>query len=138
MLSEALKMKCRHHMGYLAVQAAQTFVLGVPAGVQTQFMIEGAFNKILPGAERYVLEYIEKLDKIECQIDEDTENVAVESIGDIVLRKDEFKQLIIRYQHWQGALANLFGVTPNPFDQRPWLGSGYNGGASGINVSVSH
>jgi hypothetical protein len=39
-----------------------------------------------------------------------------------------------RYQYWQGELANMLQVPPNPFDQRF---RGYGGGA-GINISVSN
>ena len=137
MIAEQDKVRARHHMGYLNVGSAQTFVLGIPAAVQTQFTIEGAFSKVLPQAEAKFLDLLNKLDSIEVQIDENTENVAVDRVDEIELRKDEFRQLIIRYQHWQGALGNLLGVTPNPFDQRPWLGQGYNGGG-GVNVSVHH
>lgn|SRR5208282_699297 len=135
-ISEQDKVRARHHLGYLNVGSASTFVLGIPAGVQTQFTIEGAFSKVLPQAEPLFRKHLERLDKIEEQIEEDTENVAVDSVDEIKLRPDELRQLILRYQYWQGALCNLMGITPNPFDQRLWLGSGYNGGGGGVNVSV--
>lgn len=135
MLTQDEKVRARHHLGYANVSEAATFQMGIPAGIQTQFMIEQAFNLILPQAEEKLRGLLEKLDEIECQIVNDTENVAVEEIGTIKLREDEFKQLIIRYQHWQGALANLLAIRPNPFDQRGWLGSGYGGGG-GMNAPV--
>jgi hypothetical protein len=134
-LSDDQKSRIRHHLGYLEVQEASTFVLGVPAGVQTQFMIEGAFDKILPSALARVESALGRLDAVEQQIEDNTENVAVDELGDITLRKDEFNQLIIRYQYWQGTLANIFGVAPNPFDQRF---TRWGGGGGGINVSVQH
>ena len=123
-------------MGYLNVGSASTFSLGIPAAVQTQFTIEGAWSKILPQAEPLFRKFLDRLDRIEEQIEEDTENVAVDSIDEIKLRADELRQLILRYQYWQGGLGNLLGVVPNPFDQRLWLGQGYNGGSGGVNVSV--
>lgn len=132
MLTEEEKDKTRHHLGYLAVMDSQTFVLGVPAGVQTQFMVEGAFNRILPSAETRFRQLLRRLDGVEEQIERDMENVAVDEIGNIKLRKDEFKELIRRYQWWRNALANLMGIQPNPYDQRF---SSWNGG-SGINVPV--
>jgi hypothetical protein len=137
MISESDKDRARGHMGYLAVQQASTFVLGVPAAVQTQFVIEGAWSKILPSAEARFRRYLDRLDMIERQIEEDTENVAVDRIDEIELRADELTQLIKRYKHWQGNLSNLLGVPPNPFDARPMLGQGYNGAGSGINVPVT-
>jgi len=138
MISENDRARARGHMGYLQVQQSATFQLGIPAGTQTQFTIELAFTKILPSAEKKFRELLDRLDMIEEQIVGDTENVAVDKVDEIELRKDEFRQLILRYQHWQGALANLMGIVPNPFDQRPWLGSGWNGGGGGINVGVIH
>jgi hypothetical protein len=133
-LSDDQKSRIRHHLGYLEVQETSTFVLGVPTGVQQQFMIEGAFDKLLPSALPRLENLLDRLDRIEQQIDDDTENLAVDKLGDIELRKDEFNELIVRYQWWQSALGNLFGVMPNPWDQRftSWTGGG------GINVPVNH
>jgi hypothetical protein len=137
MISEPDKIRGRHHLGYLNVNQGSTFVLGIPAAVQTSFVIENAWSKIIPAAEQLFRTLLDRLDMIEEQIVEDTEDVAVDKIDEIELRKDEFAQLIKRYQHWQGALGNLLGVPPNPFDQRPFLGGGYSGGG-GINVPVNH
>lgn len=137
-ISEQDKVRCRHHLGYVNVGSASTFSLGIPAGVQTQFTIEGAFAKVLPQAEELFRKHLDRLDAIEDQIVDDTENVAVNRVDEIELRPDELRQLINRYMYWQGALANLMGITPNPFDQRIFLGAGYNGGGGGINVSVNH
>lgn len=133
MLTDDEKIRARMHMGYLNVQQASTFVLGVPAGVQTQFVIEGALQKVIPAAEPLLRTLLTRLDAVDEQIVENMENLAVNKVDEIELREDEFKQLIIRYRHWQGALANLLGVPPNPFDQRPYLAGGQSGG---INVSV--
>lgn len=135
MLTELEKIKARAHCGYLNVQQAATFVMGVPAGVQTQFVIEGGLQKILAAAEPLFRTYIARLDALEEQIVENTENVAVDKVDEIELRADEFKQIIIRYKHWQGALCNLLGVPPNPYDMRPWMGGGAGGG--GINAPVT-
>jgi hypothetical protein len=133
-ITEADKVRARHHMGYLQVQEASTFVLGVPAGVQTQFVIEGALNKILPQAEDRFSTLLDNLDATEQQILDDQENLAVDQIAEIKVRADEFEQLVKRYQYWQGTLGNLLGVPPNPFDQRfsSW------GGSKGVNIPVMH
>lgn len=131
-LTDVEKIKGRAHLGYLNVQEASTFVLGIPAGVQTQFVVERAFTKIIAAAEPLYRDYIAKLDAIEDQIQDNTENLAVTKIDEIELREDEFQRLIDRYKHWQGALANLLGVPPNPFDSRPFLS-----GSVGVNVPVN-
>jgi hypothetical protein len=135
MITEEDKNRCRSHLGYLEVQDSQTFVMGVPAGVQTQFMIEGAFARILPSAERGMRKLLDRLDRVLEIIEESEENEQADAIGDIRLKDKAFLKLIRRYQWWQGMLANLLGVPPNPYDQRfvSWTGTG-----SGINVPVRH
>ncbi len=138
-ISEAQKVRARHHMGYGGVTQASTFVLGVPAGVQTAFMIEGAWARILPSHESFFETILTRLDEIDQQIEDDTANVAADAIDEIKLRKDEFQQLIIRYKHWQGALANMLQVPPNPFDMRPFIGAGYgNASGPGLYIPVIH
>lgn len=137
MITEAEKVCARDHLGYANFTSQSTFSLGIPAALQTTFMVEGAFTKILPQAEARFRQILARLDGIECQIEANTENVEASKIGEIELRPDAFRQLMIRYAYWQGKLSNMLGVLPNPFDFRPWLGSGYNGGG-GINVGVIH
>jgi hypothetical protein len=137
MLSEQQKVRARHHLGYGGVQQAQTFVLGVPAGVQTAFMIEGALNRLMPQSEATFEALLQRLDGIEAQVLGDQPNLAAKKVGTIEVNTDEFKQLIVQYQHHQGALSNMLQIPPNPFDQRPLLGAGYSGGG-GMNVPVQH
>lgn len=136
-LTEEEKVDVRRHLGYLNVQEAQTFVLGVPAGVQTQFIVEGAMQKLLASAEPMLRRYLIALNNIECQIMENTENLAVENIGQIKVNLKEFEMVLQRYKYWQGSLGNLLGVPPNPYDMRPWLGAGWTGGG-GVNVPVQN
>lgn len=132
MIPEYDKVRCRGHMGYGGVQQASTFVLGIPAGVQTAFMIEGAWERILPSMEAEFCKLLDKLDRVECQIEENMEDLAVEKIGEITVNLKEFEHLMTRYRYWQGKLANLLQVPPNPFDQRfeAW------GGGGSMNVHV--
>lgn len=132
-LTEDEKARARGHLGYLQVQQASTFVLGVPAAVQTQFIIEGAFNKVLPSAEARFRKLLDILDGVEQQLIDNQINLAVEKIDEITINLKEMKHLIDRYEWWRRELANLMGILPNPFDQRfqGW-GAGY------INTSVQH
>lgn len=137
MITEEEKMRCRHHLGYPNFASQSTFFLGFPAAIQTQFLIEGAFSKILPVAEWKFRELLGRLDALECQIVDNTENVEAEQVGSIKLREKAFEKVVQRYKWWQGELANMLGVLPNPFDFRGPMGMGYNGG-NGINVPVRH
>lgn len=134
MITEQDRVRARHHLGYLGVQQASTFLLGVPAGVQTQFVAEAAFTKILPSTEAFFRTLLDRLDALEQQLVDDAPNLAVTKVDEIELNQDEFKRIMKLYAHWQGAVANMLGVPPNPFDQRfsSWNGSG------GINAVVNN
>jgi len=127
-LTEQEKIKCRHHLGFLNVAEASTFVLGTPAAVETQFVIEGAMNRVLEAALPELRRQLQILDSIEEQMVADHELLAVEKIGEITLRKDEQEALVRVYDRWRESLANLLGVYPNPWDKR----------GGGINVPVVH
>lgn len=137
MISEQDRVRARSHMGYLNVRSAATFFLGVPAAVQTQFTIETALNNILPSAEAMFRQTLDRLDTLEVQVDENAANLAASKVGSIEVNLKEFDGIIQRYKYWQGKLGNMLGVTANPYDARPYLGSGYNGGG-GVNVPVHH
>jgi hypothetical protein len=85
---------------------------------------------VLEAALPKVRDIMAVLRKIECQKVGDMELLAVESLGDIKLRKEEQKQLNQEYLWWQGALANALGCYSNPFDKRDVL-------YGGVNVRVS-
>lgn len=124
------KVWIRFHMGYLQVTSAATFSLGVPAAVETQFMIESAMNLVRPEAEGLVRDHLTKLAAILCQMVEDHELLAIERLGEISIRMDEHDALRKEYSFWQRSLANVFGIVPNPFDQRF--------GRGGLNAPVIH
>jgi hypothetical protein len=124
------KVRIRHHMGYLNVDAVQTFVLGSPAGVETQFIIEGAMNRVLPEALSLVRNMLAKCDSVEAQMLDNQELLAVMAVGEISVRQDEFQALQHRYHYWRNGLANALGCYTNSFDKR------FEG--TGLNVSVRH
>lgn len=131
--SEEEKVQIRHHLGYLNVAQAQTFSLGTPAAVETQFLIEGAMNKVLPAAESKARQMIANCDAVESQMVENQELLVAEQVDEIKVRQDEFEALLKRYHFWRNALANILGVYPNPFDKRF-----ASTGGGGINVRVTH
>jgi hypothetical protein len=134
-LSEIEKVKVRLHLGYLNVQEAQTFVLGTPAAVETQFIVEGAMNRILEEALPEVRRHLQILDQIEEQMIQNLELLQITKIDTIEVNSTgqdrEQRQLIQVYDRWVNGLANLMGVYRNPFDKR--LGAL---GTGGLNVRV--
>lgn len=132
--TEGEKMRVRLHAGYLNVSAVATFALGVPANVQTQYLIEPAMDKVLPEAEDRVRLYLGWLDQMEFQVFDDADTLVATSVGSIELRQDEFEALMKRYIWIVDAMCNILGVMRNPYDKR------FNdpSGGVGVNVPVSH
>lgn len=120
-ISEGDKVRSRHHLGYLNVEQAQTFVLGIPAAVQTTYMIEGALNRILPQALPKFIELLDRLDCVECELWGGMDLASVNKISEIEVNPTRRKELAGYYQIARQALANLLGIIPNPYDQRSWV-----------------
>lgn len=93
-------------------------MLGVPAGVETQFIIEGAMNRVMEAALPECRRILQVLDSLEEQMVGDHELMAVSSLGEITVDPKEQEKLTRRYDYWAGALANLLGAMRNPFDKR--------------------
>ena len=133
-LSDIEKVKVRHHLGYLNVQEASTFVLGTPASVETQFIIEGAFNRLLAAAVPEMRRILQILDCIEESMIKGIENTGLLQLGEIQFNQTgpdgHQRQLRRLYDYWVNSLANIFGVSRNPYDKR------LSGGSSGLNVRV--
>ena len=81
-------------------------------------------------AEGLVRDHLVKLGAILGQMVDDHELLAIEKLGEIVIRQDEHNALRREYQFWQRSLGNVFGVEPNFYDQRFKH--------SGINAPVIH
>lgn len=120
-LAEEEKVRIRDALGFLNSSELSTFVLGLPAGVETQFLIERAMNLfVLESALpliRQILCELEGLDKQRAAV---RGSISVEAIGGIRMRSpsDAFAELNKEFIRLIGRLANAFGVAPNPFDNR--------------------
>jgi hypothetical protein len=130
-VTEEEKSRARHHLGYPEVDAVSTFALGIPAAMQTNFMIEGAFNRISQSsAERFRL-LLCRLDAVEEQVFCSADLTDVNKVDTIEINRKWIIEKAKIYKIAQQALGNLLAVPPNPFDMREWLQGG------SINVGVS-
>jgi hypothetical protein len=135
MLTDEERVSCKHHLGYPNANAIQTFVLGVPQALESLFIVEGAMNAIAPGAEERCRRTLRRLDRLEEQIEENSDALVLTKADEVEFREDEFEKIMQRYRYWVGELCNLLGVPgPNPHDARY---SQWNGGG-GVNVAVAH
>jgi hypothetical protein len=123
------KVRIRHHLGYLNVDESSTFVIGLPAGVETQFMIEGSFSRLLAAALPQVRKLLQYCECTEEQRFSSQPNAVVKEVDGIKMgAEDEQLMLSRNYDYWRAALANMFGIPPNQFDMR------YGGGSLNIRV----
>jgi hypothetical protein len=127
-LTEQEKVLIRHHLGYPNVDEMMTFVLGVPAALETNFIIEGAMNRARESALPLIRNHIQILEKINAQKVDDLEVLVVTELGEITINPKEQAALDEQYLYWANSLANLLGVYLNPFDKR--------GQGGGINTPV--
>lgn len=133
------KVKIRHHTGFLNVQEAYAFVLGVPAGVETQFIIEGAMKRLLPEAVGLVRQLIARCDAREEEMECNTDLYEVTALGPMAVNstgRDNAQALNRRnYDLQVAALCNVLGIERNPFDKRLTTVLGRKG-IGGINAKV--
>lgn len=130
-LSDEEKVRIRSHMGYPNVRAVAGFSLGIPATIETAFIIELAMNEVAVSALPTLRSILNVLDAIDSQDVGDLDAHVASRVGEIDINPNEHKLLDSRYDRWLGRLENLLGVARNPFDKR-WSG----GGAGGINARV--
>lgn len=131
-VTEEDKNRARYHLGYHLVESQATFALGIPAAMQTTFMIEGAMNRIMAttGAYERMRLLLDRMDQVEQEVFCGMDLASVDVLDTITVRKDRLRELAKLYKIAQQGLGNLLGVPPNPWDMRDWMQ-----GAS-INVPV--
>lgn len=119
-LTEEEKVQVRRHLGFLNVGQAFTFVLGTPAGVETQFIVEGAAQRLLVSAEPMVRGFLCELEELERARQRAVIDGQASAIGSIQLRglQELLGAIDSQLAHKRGELANAFGVYQNPFDKR--------------------
>lgn len=130
-VTEDEKVRARHHLGYVDVEAVQSFNAGIPAAMQTTFMIEGALNRLLPAAYEKFQQFLCRLDAVEEEVFCGIDLASVDQLDTLKIRSDRLRELSRYYKIAQEGLANMLGVPPNPWDARSWLSTG-----SGINARV--
>ena len=133
MLTTEEIVNARHHCGYPNVSAVATYSLGIPAAMQTTFMIEGALVRVLQEAEKKFRDLLAKLDRAECKVEEILEAIVLSKAEDVEYNQAALQRNAQIYKIWQQSLTNMLGIVPNPYDQREWL---QTGSAGGLNVPV--
>jgi hypothetical protein len=129
-LTPGEKAQIRYHLGYPNTTRIATFAIGVPTGIESSFILESAMDNIQPEAEILVRKCVAILEKLEAQEVEDQEIMALLKVDEIEFNTKDMNAMIWQAtKRWSQQLGNIFGVTPNRFDQRD---------QGSINVPVRH
>lgn len=124
-ITEEERVRIRAHLGYMNVSEASTFVLGTPAGVETAYLVEPAINRVLLSAVPRLRKILLALDSILDEMLDNVPTLIAGKVGSIDIDDHAMKKMQGQYVHWQGELANMLGITVNPWDKRP-LGTATN------------
>jgi len=112
------KDRIRYHLGYLSVNPASAITFGVPAPVQTLFLVESAMNLILPEAIPRVYNIIQIMDDIECQMVQGQQYLPANKLGELEIRKEHIEMLEDEYFRWACRLSDVLGCPLYPFAER--------------------
>ncbi len=126
------KAQVLHHLGYPSwTNLAASIQLGFPAGSQPLFLVEQAFNRLLPGGEEQVrLDLCNCID-IESQMGDARSRFKAQALGELKLNAMEPQMLRTELVYWRQKLADDLGVVQNPYSQ-----SVFEGMPGGINAKV--
>lgn len=135
-LDDAEKERTRYHMGYLEVGPAAALTFGIPAPIQTAFLLESAMDRIMPAAEDRVRKLITILDCIECKEEGGLDFLVVTRVDDIEVRPDHIEKLEEQYAKWASKLADVLGAPlyPGSAKFRSLFGVGGTGQGGSIPV----
>lgn len=134
MLSDADKERARYHLGYLEVTVASSFAFGMPAGAETQFMVESALQRVRPDAEFRVVKILDILDRIECKLERASGELFAKRAGDLEPNLEQPSDLERELVRWACQLAGMLGVAPYPWSER--FKTLMNGGGRAGNIPV--
>lgn len=112
------KERIRYHLGYLNVNEAAAITFGVPAPVQTLFLLESAMNLVLPEAQPRIYNMVQILDDIECQMVQGQQYLPANKLGELEIRKEHIDMLEDEYFRWACRLADQLGTPLYPFAER--------------------
>jgi len=125
MLTEIDKERIRYHLGYLETSFAASIQLGLPRPLQTVFLLEQSMELL---SNQYAIDrclrILDVLDKIECQLQEATEYLVADTLGNMSLHPLKSKGLLVtdnlerEYVRWANRLADMLGTPLYPFSDR--------------------
>ena len=139
-LTEEEKARVRHHTGYPEMSMAASIQFGVPRPAQLAFLLESAFNQVLPTAVDRVRQILQVLDDIEQKMIDAQCYLVADQLEELSLAgsKDAKSRLVTdrlesEYVRWAERLVDIFGVPLYPFAARF---QGRSGGRRVGNINI--
>ena len=118
MLSAAVQVRIRYHMGYPNLSAGPSLAAGVPIDTPYMTLLQRAFSLLLPDAEPLVLSLVDRLDAIDVRIIDAQERMQVSKADGVEMRADETDALEREYMRQVGRLSDTLGCSIYPFSER--------------------
>jgi len=116
--SEEERARIRYHLGYGNAQPAAAISFGLPATIQTLFIVEQAMDLYPPAAQDQIRNITRIMDGIECRLVDALDRLAAIELGDLKLREDEHDKLEREYVRWGFRLADALRVPIYPYSMR--------------------
>ncbi len=132
-LSPQDQARVRYHLGYNAAFVASSLQVGIPRVQETMYLEELAQTLLPQESVPRVLNILNTLDSIECQMSAATTQLLIDATGTIKIRKDAIDALEHEYCRWAGRLADIFGAPVYPWALR-FRDMMTGGGANNVSV----
>lgn len=130
--TEDEKGRIRHFLSYPSwASISNSIQLGFPSGSQPLFLLEQAFNRLLPAGEESVRADLCQCEAIEQQLGDARRRFKAEALGELKLQPKETSMLRNELDYWSTRLADDLGVVKDPYSQ-----AAHQGMAGGINARV--
>lgn len=114
MFDPAEKEQILYHMGYLGVSPAAAITFGLPAPVQTLFLVQSAIERVLPHSEDRIRQHVKILDDIECKMQGGQDFLVVNRVDSTEIREDHIDKLEDEYCRWASRLSDILGAPLYP------------------------
>lgn len=126
------KARVRHFLGYPSWSSqAASIQLGFPSGSQPLFLLEQAFDRILPDGEEAVRKDLCECEDVENQLGSARKRMRADQLGNLKVARDETDRLRKELIFWTQRLADDLGVVKNPYSSMA-----YHGMPGGRNAAV--
>jgi hypothetical protein len=113
-LDDTERERVRYHMGYLSVQPAASIQFGLPAPIQTLFLVELAMTNLLEDGVDRVRQLLQTLDMIEARMRDGVKFLVAESIDNMKIRRDHLDALEDEHTRWAERLSEELGAPLYP------------------------